>query len=85
MLVMQVVSGWIIRNFGMAVKESGERHAYELTSDKFVPGSWRVNHLNKVVPDNDVLVQYRENGWGEKIWEFTNRVWDEALAKGAKP
>lgn len=79
--VLQVVSGWIIRYFGMAAKESGERHAYELTTDKIVPGSWRVNQLSEIVPDNDVLVQYRESGWGEKIWEFTNRVWDKALAK----
>ncbi|KAF2788842.1 hypothetical protein K505DRAFT_366120 [Melanomma pulvis-pyrius CBS 109.77] len=83
--VLQAVSGWIIRYFGMAAKESGERHAYKLTSDKFIPGSWRVSHLNEVIPDNDVLVQYRESGWDEKIWEFTNRVWNKALVRGAKP
>ncbi|KAF1948162.1 hypothetical protein CC80DRAFT_486539 [Byssothecium circinans] len=82
---VQIVSGWIIKYFGMAAKESGERHAYELTNDKFVPGSWRVNHLNDVVPDNQVLVQYREDGWGEKIWEFTIGVWEKALAKGVEP
>jgi NAD(P)-dependent dehydrogenase (short-subunit alcohol dehydrogenase family) len=82
---LQVVSSWIIRYFGMALKESGERHAYNLTSDKFIPGSWRVSHLNEVVPDNDVLVQYQESGWDDKIWEFTNRVWDKALAKVTQP
>jgi hypothetical protein len=65
----------------MAAKESGERHAYELTSDKFVPGSWRVGRLNDVVPDSGVLVQYREAGWGERIWEFTRGVWEKAEAK----
>jgi hypothetical protein len=66
---VQIVLGWIIKYFGMAAREYGERHAYELTSDKFVLGSWRVNHLNDVVPDNAILVQYRESGWGDKVWE----------------
>ncbi|PVH95204.1 hypothetical protein DM02DRAFT_691233 [Periconia macrospinosa] len=83
--VFQIVSGWIIKYFGMAARESGERHAYELTSDAFVPGCWRVDHLNEVVPDNQVLVQYRKAGWGEKIWEFTVGVWEKALAKGVEP
>jgi hypothetical protein len=82
---VQIVSGWIINYFGMAASESGERHAYELTSDKFVQGSWRVNHLNDLVPYNAILVQYRESGWGDKVWEFTNRVWEKALAKGIGP
>lgn len=82
--VLQIVSGWVIRYFGMAAKESGERHAYELTSDEFAPGSWRVSRHSDVVPDKDVLVQYREGGWGEKIWEFTSSVWEKALAKDTR-
>ncbi|PSN60127.1 hypothetical protein BS50DRAFT_210335 [Corynespora cassiicola Philippines] len=82
---VQIVSGWIIKYFGMAAKESGERHAYELTSDKFVPGSWRVSHLNDIVPDKQVLVRYREDGWGDKIWDFTVGVWEKALGKGVDP
>ncbi len=67
----------------MPVELAGERFAYVLTNDKFVPGSWRVNRFNEVVPDNNVLVQYRESGWAEKIWEFTNQVWERALVKGS--
>ncbi|KAH7408177.1 hypothetical protein DE146DRAFT_733349 [Phaeosphaeria sp. MPI-PUGE-AT-0046c] len=81
--LFQIISGWIIKYFGMAAKESGERHAYELTSDSYGPGSWRVNRLNEVVPDKQVLVDYRESGWGSKIWDFTVGVWEQALAKGA--
>lgn len=80
--LFQIISGWIIKHFGMATKESGERHAYELKSDHFVPGSWRVSRLNEVVPDNQILVIYRESGWSDKIWDFTVGVWDAALAKG---
>ncbi|KAH8695816.1 hypothetical protein GQ44DRAFT_744502 [Phaeosphaeriaceae sp. PMI808] len=77
----QIVSGWIIRYFGKPVKESGERHAYALTNDKFVSGSWRISHLSEVVPDNDVLVGYQERGLGEWIWGLTNCVWNQAVAK----
>lgn len=83
--LFQIVSGWIIKYFGMAAKESGERHAYELTSDALVPGSWRLNRLNEVVPDKQMLVDYRESGWGEKIWDFTCGVWEKALAENVKP
>jgi hypothetical protein len=79
---MQIVSGWIIRYFGMAAKESGERNAFHLTSDTFGPGSWRMNRLSEIVPDNNVLKKYQNRGWAEKSWEHTLRVWDKALAAG---
>lgn len=79
---MHIVLEWIIKYFGMAAKESGERRAYELTSDNFAHGLWRVSGLNNIVPDNKVLVEYRESGWGENIWEFTLAVREKALAKG---
>jgi hypothetical protein len=81
---MQVVTGWYIRHFGMAVKESGERHAYYLTSDMFGPGSWRVNKESEIVPDNSTLKDYQNRGWAEKIWDYTIRVWDKALAADAE-
>lgn len=81
--VMQVVSGWIIRFFGMNIAESGERHAFHLTSDDFQPGSWRINRLSDAVPDNDVLKDYRARGWEDKTWEFTLQIWERALAKSS--
>lgn len=84
MSLLQIVSRWIIKYFGMAARESGERHAYELTSDRSVPGSWRVDRLNEIVPDKQVLIDYRENGWDAKIWDFSIGVWQEALAKGVQ-
>ena len=80
--VMQVVSGWIILCIGMALKESGERQAFYLTSNSYQPGSWRTNKINDVVPDNVVLNEYKERGWPEKSWEHTLQVWDRALATG---
>lgn len=78
--VIQVVSGWVIRYFGMNIKESGARHAFHLTSDTFQPGSWRVNSHSNAVPDNDTLKDYQNRGWAEKMWDFTHQVWDKALA-----
>jgi hypothetical protein len=41
---------------GMTLTESGERHAFELTSDAYAPGTWRVNNKSDAVPDNETLV-----------------------------
>ncbi|KAL1870723.1 hypothetical protein Daus18300_005043 [Diaporthe australafricana] len=72
----QIVSGWVIRYFGMNIKESGERHNFHLTSDGFEPGSWRVDRHSNAVPDNDVLKDYLGRGWAEKAWNFTVAKWD---------
>ncbi|KAK7697591.1 hypothetical protein SLS64_013410 [Diaporthe eres] len=77
---VQVVSGWVIRYFGMNIKESGERHAFHLTSDRFEPGSWRLDRHSEVVPDKDVLKDYESRGWTEKAWNFTIATWDKVLA-----
>lgn len=77
---VQIVSGWVIRYFGMNIKESGERHAFHLTSDSFEPGSWRLDRHSNVVPDNDVLRDYENRGWAENAWNFTLAIWDKALA-----
>lgn len=80
---LQVFSGWITKYFGMNIVESGQRQAFHLTSDDFQPGSWGVNKLSDVVPDNDVLKDYRARGWEDKAWEFTLQTWERALAKGS--
>jgi hypothetical protein len=79
--VLQVVSGWIIVHFGFSLTESGERHAFHLTSDMYTPGSHRTDKLNEIHQDNKVLRDYKQHGWLEKIWDHTCRVWDRALAK----
>ncbi|KAH8646021.1 hypothetical protein BGZ60DRAFT_438356 [Tricladium varicosporioides] len=76
---MQVVSGWIIRYFGMALNESGERHAFHLTSDTFIPGSWGTSRFNDIVSDNSTLKEYKDRGWAETIWDYTLQIWDKAL------
>jgi hypothetical protein len=72
--VMQVVSGWIIRYFGMNVHDSGERHAYLLTTDDIQPGSWRTTRHNDIIPNNAALTYFLENGRKEIIWNHTLRI-----------
>lgn len=77
---VQIISGWVIRYFGMNINESGERHAFHLTSDNFEPGSWRIDRHSHIAPDNDALQDYLSHGWAEKAWDFTLMMWDKALA-----
>jgi hypothetical protein len=76
----QIISGWIIRFFGLPAKESGERHALYLTGDGFRPGSWRVDRRSDVTEDNAVIKEYLRRGWAEKAWEHTQRRWETVLA-----
>ncbi|KAK2811089.1 hypothetical protein FQN50_002425 [Emmonsiellopsis sp. PD_5] len=60
--------------FGMSTEESGESHAYHLTSDSFGPGAWRIDSCSDKVTSPGVLAQYREREWPEKVWDHTLRV-----------
>lgn len=73
---VQIFSGWVVRHFGMNIKESGERRAFHLTSRGFEPGSWRVDRHSNVVPDNNVPKDYHNLGWTQRAWDFTiaNRI-----------
>ncbi|KAI1255151.1 hypothetical protein MGN70_003215 [Eutypa lata] len=68
---MQIVSGWIIIHFGKSLQESGERHAFYLTSDEYKPGLRLANRSNDAQPPNTALKYYQERGWQSKIWDLT--------------
>ncbi|KAK8043753.1 hypothetical protein PG994_012591 [Apiospora phragmitis] len=76
-----VISGWIIVYFGKSLSESGERHAYLLSTESISPGSSRTNKENDVVPDNEVLKYYHERNQGETIWNHTAQVREAALGR----
>ncbi|KAF2018271.1 hypothetical protein BU24DRAFT_479686 [Aaosphaeria arxii CBS 175.79] len=80
LLILSHIADFMVRLTGMSLDESGERHAYVLTSGQFEPGSWRLDKLNDVIPDNDAVVSYRNAGWADKIWNFTEREWTRALS-----
>ncbi|XXG98987.1 hypothetical protein Hte_005320 [Hypoxylon texense] len=65
---------------GMSPREAGERQTFHLTSDKYGPGSLRIDKSSDVVTSNAVLLGYQENGWFGKVWDFTVATWDKALA-----
>jgi hypothetical protein len=80
---LRFLSRHIVRYIGMSLDEAGERHAFLLTSAAFTPGSWRVNKQSDAVLDNATLVRYQQEGWAERIWEYTELVWDKALSMAA--
>jgi hypothetical protein len=67
---------------GTSVTECGERQAFNLTTDKYSPGAWRVDPSSDQISAQGVLGQYRDRGWPEKIWEHTVRISDKALTRG---
>ena len=68
---------------GMSAEDCGERQAYCLTSETFGPGAHRVSASSDVVSGSSVLDQYREQGWAEKVWDYTLGVFDKALGSGS--
>lgn len=81
--ILQFLSRYIMRFKGTPVLESGERHAFLLTSETYKPGSWKTDKDCEIVPNNEVLVSYQQRGWMGRAWEFTQQVWDRALARTA--
>lgn len=76
---MQIVSGWVITHFGKSLEESGERHAFYLTSDKYGPGFQLADKSNDVQSPNEALKYYQERDWQSKIWDFTVQTWENVL------
>jgi NAD(P)-dependent dehydrogenase (short-subunit alcohol dehydrogenase family) len=69
---------WLL---GMSVLDCGARQAFILTSDEYGPGEvWRVNEKSEAVTVTGVLERYREQGWREKVWNYTSGVIEKALA-----
>lgn len=65
---------------GLTAEESGERHAFHLTSDTYGPGAHRIAETSDEVTTAGILEQYRERDWPEKVWEHTVRIFDQVLA-----
>lgn len=63
---------------GISPEESGERHAFHLTSATFGPGVHRINETSNEVAAPGVLEEYRKEGWPKKVWEYTLTVFDKA-------
>ena len=70
----------IMKFFAISTEDSGERQAFQLTSDRYGPGAWRIDHKCEQISAPGVLEQYRERGWPEKVWEYTVRIFEKTLA-----
>jgi len=70
--------------FGSSVEVAGARQAFVLTSDEIGPGKiWRIDEKSAPVTAAGVLEKYREQGWREKVWDYTSRVIEKALTTSA--
>ena len=70
----------IMMLFAISAEDSGKRQAFQLTSERYGPGAWRINHRSEQITAPGVLEQYRERGWPEKAWEHTVRIFERTLA-----
>lgn len=76
------VIGFLMMVQGISPHESGERHAYHLTSQAWTRGTVHlINESSEEVPGNATLQGYREGGLAKKIWEHTMRVFEKALGR----
>ena len=69
----------IMMLFAMSTEDSGERQAFQLTSDRYSTGAWRIDDKSDEISAPGVLEQYRERGWPEKVWEHTVRIFEKTL------
>lgn len=79
--VVRFAASTLMRLFGMSPLDCGARQAFLLTSDTYSPGQvWRINDKSEPVTKPGALEIYREQGWREKVWNYTTGVFDKALA-----
>ena len=79
--VIQSLAGFMYWMLAISVGESGERQAFQMTSDTSEPGAWRVDPESEIVPVdvNGVVEKYVEQEWDEKVWEHTVAVFEKVL------
>jgi len=75
---------WLLQLvLGVSPEESGERQAFNLTSDRYGPGAWRISQLSEEALGGEVMEQYRERAGPERVWEHTMCVFERALTGNA--
>jgi NAD(P)-dependent dehydrogenase (short-subunit alcohol dehydrogenase family) len=79
------VSMFVLKPTGLikGVKESGERHLWAGTNDKYASGLALVGPSSDSVPSK-ILEQLKKDGVGEKVWVHTKGVFDKISGEGAK-
>jgi hypothetical protein len=70
----------LVRILGVSALDCGARQAFLLTNDKYGPGAWRIGDKSELVTAPGVLGRYRDQGWREKVWNYTLGVFEKGLA-----
>jgi hypothetical protein len=74
------LGGLLVRFLGASALDCGARQAFLLTSDEYGPGALRIDDKSELVTAPGVLGRYREQGWREKVWNYTLGVFEKGLA-----
>ncbi|PVH78301.1 hypothetical protein DL98DRAFT_573219 [Cadophora sp. DSE1049] len=80
--ILRVMFAVLMVVLGVDVEESGESMAFVLTSERFGRGGVRlVSEKCEVSEEGGVLRGYLESGWRERVWEFTEGVFERVIAR----
>ncbi|KAI1387794.1 uncharacterized protein F4822DRAFT_407593 [Hypoxylon trugodes] len=79
LLLLRSLTGILASLFGFSSEQCAERQVFYLTSERYTPGAWRIDHNSETAGKNRMLDKYRQHGWPERIWEHTARVFEKTL------
>lgn len=77
--LLKAIVAVMMRMVGISPADSGERQAFHLTSDKYEAGAWRVDERSEIVTKSGVHEEYVARGWAEKVWDYTQGVFEKSL------
>jgi hypothetical protein len=74
---------FLARPWTSSAAESGERHAWYVTTDKFGDGgAYRVDRKNEIIPSSKILDELKSDGTVDKVWDHTEKVYKEISQTG---
>jgi hypothetical protein len=74
---LRCISGIIhllVLSFGISAYDCGQRQVFYLTSTRYGPGVWRINHLSETEQESKVIRRYLEANGKEMVWSHTESV-----------
>jgi len=83
--VIAGIAGVVLKPLFVPLRESGERHLWAATNEKFAGGEAYLVGSDGEKPKNDkVLSQLKEKGLKEIVWTHTMEVFQKVREEGGK-